>query len=137
VNETQSTVYKNVSTLKPSFGSKPNVLQCCPLCHFYVANVIQPVRTLLMFNRFIHMIKVLARHKSYYIYSWFIWRTTFVLLEIPFILFKAPNSAILHFFFYWNGFPGKLPHVNLPRSISFVLNKKEIKLLFRKSYILT
>ena len=56
--------------------------------------------TLLMFNRFIHMIKVLARYKSYYIYSCFIWRTTFVLLEIPFILFKASHLAILHLFFY-------------------------------------
>ena len=55
---------KNESTLKTSFGAKPNVLQFCPLSNFYVVNVIQPLRTLLMFNRFIHMIKVLARHKS-------------------------------------------------------------------------
>jgi hypothetical protein len=40
-----------------------------------------------------------ARHKSYYIYSCSIWRTTCVLLEIPFILFKAPHLAILHLFF--------------------------------------
>ena len=40
-------------------------------------------------------------------------------------------------FFYSNWFPGKLPRVILPRSVSFVLNKKEITLLFRKSYILT
>jgi len=44
-----------------SFGAKPNVLQFCPLSDFYVVNVIQPLCTLLMFNRFIHMVKVLFR----------------------------------------------------------------------------
>ena len=34
---------ESVSTLKTSFGAKPNVLQFCPLSDFYVANVIQPL----------------------------------------------------------------------------------------------
>ena len=37
---------KNESTLKTSFGAKPNVLQFCPLSNVYVVNVMQP---LLMF----------------------------------------------------------------------------------------
>ena len=70
----------NVSTLKTSFGVKPNVLQFCSLCDFYVVNVIPPLCTLLMFNRFMHIAQVLVRLESCLIYRSFIWRTTFILL---------------------------------------------------------
>jgi len=46
MNETQGIVFKNVFTLKASFGAKPNVLQFCPLSDVYVVNVIQPLCTL-------------------------------------------------------------------------------------------
>ena len=82
LNETQSIVFKNVSTLKTSFGAKPNVLQFWPLSNFYVVNVIQPLCTLLMFNRFIHITKVLARLESYLIQICFIWFTTFYLSPV-------------------------------------------------------
>jgi len=80
LNETQSIVFKNVSTLKTSFGAKPNVLQFCPLSDFYVVNVIQPLCTLLMFNRFIHVVKVFVRLEEFPLFN----------------LFKAVNLAILN-----------------------------------------
>jgi len=49
-------------------------------CSFPLVNVIHPFWTLLMFNRLMHIAKVLTRHGSYLRYRCFIWRTTFIIL---------------------------------------------------------
>ena len=41
--DTEHSFFFNLHTLKTSFGAKPNDLQFCPLCDFYVVNVIQPL----------------------------------------------------------------------------------------------
>jgi hypothetical protein len=43
---------KNVSTLKTSFGAKPNVLQFCPLSNVYVVQLLWEI--IFIYSLFIH-----------------------------------------------------------------------------------